>query len=309
MRLTFRQLQIFIAVAQSGSTVAAAQAIALSQSATSGAINELERMLSTRLFDRVGKKLLLNEHGRALLPQALALIDGAEGLERQYEDNTNDALTGAASLRLAASTTIGNYVLPRLLASYGDTLAANTQHNRGDILAKSRVIIANTGAVASLVARFEVDAGFVEGPSSLPDVLATPWLEDELLIVAAPTHPAVLKRGVRATPLNVLRESRWLLREEGSGTRNAVESALVPHLHQLRIGMALGDSEAIKRATAEGLGITCLSRWVVADFLESGRLVEVKTSWPKMQRRFYLLVHAKKQIAPGLRRFLDHCLA
>jgi DNA-binding transcriptional LysR family regulator len=308
MRLTFRQLQIFVAVAQSGSTVAAAQAIALSQSATSGAINELERMLSTRLFDRIGKKLVLNEHGRALLPQALALIDGAEGLERQYEGNSHYALAGAASLRLAASTTIGNYVLPGLLASYGDMLAAGTQHKRSDILAKSRVIIANTGAVALSVSRFDVDAGFVEGPSSLPDVLAKPWLADELLIVAAPTHLAVVKRGARVTPLNVLRESRWLLREEGSGTRDAVESALVPHLHQLRIGMELGDSEAIKRATAEGLGITCLSRWVVADFLESGRLVEVKTSWPKMQRRFYLLVHANKQIAPGLKRFLDHCL-
>jgi len=83
MRLTFRQLQIFVAVAQLGSTVAAAQAIALSQSATSGAINELERMLSTRLFARIGKKLVMNEHGRAPLPQALALIDGADGLERQ----------------------------------------------------------------------------------------------------------------------------------------------------------------------------------------------------------------------------------
>jgi len=143
----------------------------------------------------------------------------------------------------------------------------------------------------------------------LPDVLATPWLADELLIVAAPTHPVVLKRGARITPLNVLRESRWLQRERGSGTRDAVESSLVPYLHQLRIGMELDDSEAIKRATAEGLGITFLSRWVVADFLEGGRLVEIKTSWPKMQRRFYLPVQANKQIAPGLKRFLDHCLA
>ena len=83
----------------------------------------------------------------------------------------------------------------------------------------------------------------------------------------------------------------------------------MPHLHQLRIGMELDDSEAIKRATAEGLGITCLSRWVVADFLEGGRLVEIKTSWPKMQRRFYLPVQANKQIAPGLKRFLDRGLA
>ena len=108
---------------------------------------------------------------------------------------------------------------------------------------------------------------------------------------------------------NAARKSRLLLKEQASLTRDAVESALVPHLHQLRIGMELGDPEAIKRATAEGLGTTCLSRWVVADFLEGGRLVEIKTSWPKVQRRFYLPVQANKHIALGLKRFLDHCLA
>ena len=132
--------------------MAAAQAIVRSQSATSGAIDELERMLSTRLFDRIGRKLVMNEHGRAALPQALALIDGADGLERQYEDNSQYALAGAASLRLAASTTIGNYVLPGLLASYGDMLAVDAQHKRCNILAKSRVIIATTRVVAFSVA-------------------------------------------------------------------------------------------------------------------------------------------------------------
>ena len=74
LRLSLRQLQIFVAVAQSGSTSAASEAIALSQSATSAAVNELERMLSLQLFDRAGRRLLLNDNGRALLPRALRML-------------------------------------------------------------------------------------------------------------------------------------------------------------------------------------------------------------------------------------------
>ena len=299
MRLTLRQLQIFAAVATTGSTVAASAEIALSQSATSGAINELERMLNTRLFDRVGKRLLLNERGRELLPQALAVIDGVNGIERRHSD---ESPFKAAPLRLAASTTIGNYVMPHLLAEYGKILAPDGEA----FLAGTRLAIANTGEVAAAVARFDVDAGFVEGPTSLVDILVTPWLEDELVIVAAPSHPAATRHPTRPALLKILRESRWLLREVGSGTRDAVESALLPHLHHLQTGVELADSEAIKRAAAEGLGVTCLSRWVVADFLDSGRLVEVKTSWSAMKRRFYLLVHAKKQLSPSLQGLLTH---
>ena len=103
MALSFRQLQIFCAVARCGSTTAAAESISLSQSATSAALNELESQLSTRLFDRVGKRLQLNEVGRRFLPQALRLLDGVAQLEQQF------AVSAApqASLTVAASSTIG----------------------------------------------------------------------------------------------------------------------------------------------------------------------------------------------------------
>ena len=114
LRLTLRQLQIFVAVAQTGSTTAASTQIALSQSATSAAVKELERLLSLHLFDRAGKRLLLNDNGRALLPRAQALLDGAAGIEQM----SRDAMAQSQSLRIGASTTIGNYVLPRLLRQF-----------------------------------------------------------------------------------------------------------------------------------------------------------------------------------------------
>src|ERR1700689_5963938 len=104
MRLSLRQLQIFRAIALSGSTAAAALSVPLSQTAASAALKELERALGARLFDRVGKRLQLNDNGRALLPLALALLDGAQSIEQWALDR--DSQVGA--LRIGASTTIGN---------------------------------------------------------------------------------------------------------------------------------------------------------------------------------------------------------
>ena len=302
MRITLRQLEILVAVARSGSTVGASQVVALSQSATSGAIIELERALDTRLFDRVGKRLLLNEQGRELLPQALALVDGAQQMEQRHADV---AAGYAVGLRLAASTTIGNYVLPKMLAAYRTSLGA-----MGDAaIGRSRVLIANTADVAAAVAGFDVDVGLIEGPCREPDLRVVPWLMDELVIVAAPNHPIAANRSARGVSKGALRKAQWLLREPGSGTREAVEQALLPHLDLLDPGIEFGNSEAIKRAAAEGLGLTCLSRWVVADLLESRRLVELKAPWAKIRRRFYIVTHKRKRTSPGLQHFLDYCLS
>src|SRR5579864_2555854 len=122
--LTLRQLQIFQEVAHTGSTSAAAAAISLSQSATSAAINELERLLALELFDRVGKRLQLNDNGRALLPQARTLLDGAQTIERWSLERKSQIGT----LRIGASTTIGNYLLPTILAAFRASLPEPARH-------------------------------------------------------------------------------------------------------------------------------------------------------------------------------------
>ena len=298
MRITLRQLSIFTAVADAGSTSAAAQRVALSQSATSAALNELEAVLEARLFDRVGTRLVLNDTGRGLLPQARAVLDGAAGIEREFGLGAAAGEAGAPSLlRVGASTTIGNYLLPTLIADWQRTHPA----------ASVDVEIANTGAVAAAVARMEVDVGLIEGPCHEPDVVAQAWREDELAIVCAPSHP--LLRGDPGTRLNVaaLRQADWLLREPGSGTREAVEQALQPHLHQLREGLHFGGTEAIKQAAVEGLGFTCLSSFAVQDLVALGRLVRVETTLPRLARRFWLVHHRRKQFSRSLAAFVDFC--
>jgi len=294
MRLTLRQLQIFVAVADTGSTTAAAQHVALSQSAISAALNELESLLGARLFDRIGKRLLLNDTGRALLPQARALLDGAQGIETRFRVGAPAAEGLATHLRIGASTTIGNYLLPALVASHVQASPAT------DI----DVIIRNTTDVAAAVARMEVDLGLIEGPCHERDLLVRPWREDELVIVCAPWHPLVREDRTARVGIKALRLQRWLVREPGSGTREAVEHAVLPHLHQWGQPMQLGSTEAIKQAAAAGLGLTCLSLCAVQDLLTLQRLVVVNTTLPRLARYLYLIQHRQKQFSASLDRFV-----
>lgn len=296
MRMTLRQLQLFCAVAQTGSTTAAGESVALSQSATSAALNELESILGARLFDRVGKRLVLNDDGRALLPNARALLDGAHGIEDGFRTARGAA---QADLRLGASTTIGNYVLPGLLAAF-------RQRVPGSLL---QVRVGNTQEIAIAVADFAIDLGLIEGPCHVPDLAVLPWMKDELVIVAAPTHP--LARAARRARLTVnqLRSWSWLLREPGSGTREAVEHVLLPHLQHLPTDMTLGSSEAIKNAAVQGLGVSCLSRCVVQDLVAAKRLVVLPTTLPRLTRRFALIHHRKKLLSAALQIFVEECQA
>lgn len=293
VRLTLRQLEVFAAVADTGSTTAAGDAIALSQSATSAALKELESAIGVPLFDRVGARLVLNDTGRGVLGHARAVLHGAAQIEREYGRDACGA--SLARLRVGASTTIGNYLLPGLIAGW--------QHAWPGALVD--VQVGNTAEVAGAVARLEVDLAFIEGPCHEPELVAEPWRSDELVIVAAPDHPGLIS----GTPLGFagLRAQPWLLREPGSGTREAVEQALLPHLHHLNEGMRFGGTEAIKEAAAHGLGFACLSTATVQDFFRLGKLTCVPTTLPPLSRQLWLVRHRARRFSTNAERFVAHC--
>jgi len=304
LRLTLRQLQIFAAVARCGTTTAASADVALSQSATSSAVNELERLLSLRLFDRAGKRLLLNDNGRALLPRALALLDGAADIEHMARDSHAQR----QSLRIGASTTLGNYLLPGLLSRF---LAASPP--QGSTAWRSKVSIGNTEAICDAVAAFELDVGLIEGHCTQAALAVTPWWQDALLIVASPDH-ALTRLAQDAgsagrVPVQALREAMWLLREAGSGTREATDQWLLPQLIAYQRSIELGSSEAIKHAAAQGLGVACLPQSVVSDLLASGRLSRLPTPLPPLRRQCSLVVHRDKQPTAALRDFMAQAVA
>ena len=292
MRLTLRQLQIFLAIAESGSTTTAATTLSLTQSATSAALNQLESLLGAGLFDRIGRRLMLNDSGRALLPQARHLLDAAADVEQQFAKPGK----GAGRLRVGTSTTIGNYLMPGLLAAY----------QRDADVSQIRVRIANTEEIVTAVANLQLDIGFIEGPCHDDHLTTQQWIKDELVVFASSTHPLCKKRG--RIKLDELQKASWLLREPGSGTREAVERALRPHLRRMHSGVSFGDSEAIKRAVAAGLGISCLSRWVVADMLRHQTLKELDTTLPPISRMFHIVRHPQKHLSRNLDQLVQFSL-
>lgn len=294
LRLTLRQLQIFAAVARAGSTTAAAAEISLSQSATSAALNELEALLGGRLFNRVGRRLVLNENGRGMLAQARWVLDAAQGIEAQFGSGGKLA---APQLRIAASTTTGNYLLPKVIAAW-------QKRERG---ARFTLDIGNTRDVVKAVVALDADVGFIEGPTTEAQVKLVPWTRDELVVVASPRHP--LARAGRKATLESLRQATWLMREPGSGTREVVEAALLPHLREIRADGQVASAEAQRQAVAEGAGLACLSRHAVADLVRLRRLAILPTALPRLQRELYLVHHAQRFFTPALQGFVDFALA
>ncbi len=107
--------------------------------------------------------------------------------------------------------------------------------------------------------------------------------------------------------LQQLAEAPWILREHGSGTREIVDYVLLSHLPAFHLGMELGNSEAIKHAVRHGLGISCLSRRVIAEQLASGTLAELKVPLPRLTRTLWRIHHRQKHISKALQRFLQYC--
>ena len=286
MHITLRQLEVFAEVLKSGSTTRASVMLSLSQSAVSAALTDLEGQLGVQLFDRVGKRLVVNEHGRLLYPRALALLEQAVEIEQLFrEDN--------GAIRVYASSTIGNYILPAMIARY-------RQHYPALPLELS---VGNSRDVINAVLDFRVDIGLIEGPCHSTEIISEPWLEDELVVFAAPSSP--LTQG--PVTLEQLAASPWILRERGSGTREIVDYLLLSHLPRFHMAMELGNSEAIKHAVRHGLGISCLSRRVIAEQLRAGTPGEVAVPLPRPVRTLWRVHHRQKHLSNALQRFLSYC--
>ncbi|WP_049294581.1 DNA-binding transcriptional regulator YeiE [Franconibacter helveticus] len=286
MHITLRQLEVFAEVLKSGSTTQASQMLALSQSAVSAALTDLEGQLGVQLFDRVGKRLVVNEHGRLLYPRAVALLEQAGEIEQLFREENG-------AIRVYASSTIGNYILPEVIARY----------RRDFPSLPLEMSVGNSQDVINAVADFRVDIGLIEGPCHMAEIVTEPWLEDELVIFASPASPLLNEE----VTLERLAAAPWILREKGSGTREIVDYLLLSHLPQFVLAMELGNSEAIKHAVRHGLGISCLSRRVIAEQLETGSLVEINAPLPRLTRTLYRIHHRQKHLSNALRRFLRYC--
>jgi len=289
MKFSLRQMAVFVAVARQESVSRAAETLALSQSATSTALGELERLYDTQLFDRVGKSLRLNELGQSLLPQALELIERAEALETVLEGRA-----GYGELRIGATLTIGNYLATLIVADY---LKRHPESS-------ARLQVHNTETIIEQVARYELDLGLIEGNCRHPDLLVEPWIEDELVVFCAPTHRLA---AAGCATLAELADEHWIVREAGSGTRETLDLALRHHHSELKVRLELEHTEAIKRAVEFGLGIGCISRLALREAFRRGSLVAIETPELDLLRHFHFLWHKRKFQTNGMREFIGLC--
>jgi len=289
MKFSLRQIEVLVAIGRESSVSRAAETLSMTQSATSMALAELEKQFNTRLFDRQGKRLQLNTEGRELLPRAMELLDRAQELESLMEGKT-----GAGSLRIGATLTIGNYLATLLIGDY-------MQQNPGS---RVELSVQNTSVIVEQVTHFKLDLGLIEGDSYHPDLLLTPWVDDELVIFAAPDHPLADKKKLK---LQDLANENWILRERGSGTRQVFEAALRNQLTNLKVLLELEHTEAIKRAVESRLGIGCISRLALKDAFKRGSLVPLEIAGLDLKRQFNFVLHKQKFMTAGIHRFLELC--
>jgi DNA-binding transcriptional LysR family regulator len=289
MRYTLRQLQVFLATARLENLSRAADSLAMSQSAASGALRELEAQYGIQLFDRVGKRLKINELGILLQPKAEALLEQAAELEATLEQG------GAPGhLRVGATLTIGNYLAVGMIARFRERFP------RADV----SLNVANTRGIADQLARFELDVGMIEGELRHPDLDITHWRDDELVVFAPPGHPYAQ---LQALQDEQLLNTPWVVREQGSGTRQAFERAMAGILPDLDIRLELQHTEAIKRAVEAGLGLGCLSRISLADAFRRGSLVPVNVPGRDFRRKLSIVLHREKYRSAGLEAWLALC--
>lgn len=271
MKITLKQLRIFDAIARSGSVGQAAKDVALTQSAASMSLKELERQLDAQLFDRQGKRLQLNGYGRWLQPKAHSILQQIDEIEHSA---TSGKLQG--HLQIGASSTIANYLLPASIAQFVD------RHPQVTVDLK----VGNTQQVIDDLLHLRIDLGFIEGLCNQKNIDPIPWRQDRLIIFCSPAHPLAKKRKITPKQFS---EQQWILRESGSGTREIFTLACHGVLDKFPVKLELGNSEAIKQAVKTGLGLGCLSELALRSEFNHGELSPLPSPYLDLERELYIL--------------------
>jgi DNA-binding transcriptional LysR family regulator len=291
MKFSLRQLAIFVEISRSESVTRAADALALSQSATSTALAEFERQFEVQLFDRIGKSLRINALGRQLLPRAVELLDRANEIEAILQGKQ-----GYGHMKIGATLTVGNYLATLLVARFLQ------DHPESRI----ELQVHNTSTIVQQIVQHELDLGLIEGDAQHPDIEVRPWVADELVVFCAPSHPYAKRSNVTLAELLL---EPWILREKGSGTRETFDRAIAHQSTQINIRLELEHTEAIKRAVESGLGIGCISRLALKDAFKRGSLVPILTPELNLGRYFYFLWRKQKYQTTAMREFIVACEA
>ena len=289
MRFSLKQIEVFLETAHTLNITKAAERLSMSQSAASESLKSLEQQFDIQLFDRVGKKLQLNDFGKIIRKQAEVFLDQANALEQALLKHEQ-----VGELKIGATLSIGNYLAIHILSEFKQRYPK----------ANAILEVANTTKISEKVANFELDIGLIEGEIAHSELDVMPWREDELVVFCSPDHPLANKKTLTDSDLI---DTQWILRESGSGTRQAFDFAMHGILSQLDVELELQHTEAIKRAVESGMGIGCLSRITLEDAFKRGSLKPLNIPHRDFHRQFYLIVHKNKYKSSGIQNWINLC--
>jgi len=286
LTLTFRQLEVLEAVARCGSFSAASEELHLTQPAVSMQIKQLESILDVPLFEQIGKRIHLTQAGQEVLQTSKVVHTELTNLEHTLANLKG--LAGGTLIVAAAST--ASYFTARLVAKFREIYP--------DVHVNLNVI--NRETLLKQLDENSIDMAFMGQPPEGRDLVAQPFMENPLVVIAAPNHPLAVQHDI---PLERLLNESYVGRELGSGTRMAVEKFFSEHGLTLKADMEMNKNEAIKQAVEAGLGLGVVSLHTIQAELKSNRLCVLDVQNFPLIRQWYLVHRAGKRLGPAANAF------
>ncbi|MFM7471408.1 MAG: LysR substrate-binding domain-containing protein [Nodosilinea sp. LVE1205-7] len=288
---TLHQLKVFEATARHGSFTRAAEELYLTQPTVSIQVKQLTKAVGLPLFEQIGKRLYLTQAGQKLLDTCQEIFSGLDQFEMAISD-----LKGLkqGQLRLAVITT-AKYFVPRLLGPFCHRFPGI------DISLK----VTNHQHIQERMANNDDDLYIISSPPEQPDLKIYPFLENPLVVIAPQDHPLAGKTNL---PIGCLNGQQFIMREPGSGTRQAVQKLFMEHNIDVKVRLELGSNEAIKQAIAGGLGISVLSMHTIISEGTRGEFAVLNVEHFPIERHWYVASLAGKQLSVVSQAFLSYLL-
>lgn len=288
--MTLRHMRIFRALCENDcSTTKTAEALNITQPAISQAIREMEEYYEIRLFDRVGRKLVITKAGKILLGYAShisALFDDAERELRDYD------LHG--SLSVGATLTIGSLFLPAYVKAFKDSYPA----------IEVKGLVAPTNILEQKILSYELDIALIEGITHDPNIISEEYMNDELCVVAPSNGKYVSGQSIS---IEEFKKEKILLREFGSGTREVFDRAAEKAGFSVTPSWESISTIALVNAVLSGLGVSVLPFRTVEPYVNQGSLVNINVEGLDLNRKFYIVRHREKELTTAAENFLESC--
>jgi LysR family transcriptional regulator, transcriptional activator of the cysJI operon len=287
--MDLRHLRIFLTVCEAGTMTRAAEIVYMTQPSVSQVIAELEKEYGVRLFERLNHRLYLTAAGEQLRSYASHIVNLSEQVKKELADQT-----AQGSIRIGASLTIGAHLLPGIIKAYRQELPDVEIFTQVD----------NTSVIEKLIMDDRIDLGLVEGPVYSPHIREEMLCEDDLVIICGPGHPFW---GEGMIEIKRLAGKPFIIREQGSGTRDIFERVMNEAGANWKIVGVYNNTEAIKQAVRENLGLAVVPKISIKEEVERGLLQTIEVNGLNLKRNFNLVYHRQKFFTVAMQTFIRTC--